>query len=46
MDTVLPTGPGAWELRDYSKSTFRSRKAMILDDMQKAIPSPTHMYVL
>ncbi|CAF0924788.1 unnamed protein product [Rotaria sordida] len=41
MDTVLPTGPGAWELRD--NKTSRSKKAVVIDDMQKAIPSPSHM---
>ncbi len=46
MDTVLPTGPGVWELRDYSKNIFRPKKAMVLDDMQKAIPSLCHMYIL
>ncbi|CAF1223000.1 unnamed protein product [Rotaria magnacalcarata] len=41
MDTVLPTGPGAWELRD--NKTARSKKAVVVHDMQKAIPSLTHM---
>ncbi|CAF1255068.1 unnamed protein product [Rotaria sordida] len=41
MDTVLPTGPGAWELRDHNAS--RSKKAVVLNDMHKAIPSSTHM---
>ncbi|CAF2721273.1 unnamed protein product [Rotaria sp. Silwood2] len=41
MDTVLPTGPGAWELRDHNAS--RSKKAVVLNDMHKAIPSPSHM---
>ncbi|CAF1210511.1 unnamed protein product [Adineta ricciae] len=41
MDTVLPTGPGAWELRDNQAS--RSKKAVVVHDMHKAIPSPTHM---
>ncbi|CAF0801125.1 unnamed protein product [Adineta steineri] len=41
MDTVLPTGPGAWELRD--NNTSRSKKAVVINDMHKAIPSPTHM---
>ena len=46
IDTVLPTGPGAWELRDYGNNILRPKKAMILDDMQKAIPSSTHMYAI
>ncbi|UJR25492.1 hypothetical protein I4U23_006838 [Adineta vaga] len=41
MDTVLPTGPGAWELRDHNSS--RSKKAVVINDMHKAIPSLTHM---
>ncbi|CAF1418602.1 unnamed protein product [Adineta ricciae] len=41
MDTVLPTGPGEWELRDNKK--FRTSSANAIDDMQKAIPSPSHM---
>ncbi|CAF1434199.1 unnamed protein product [Adineta steineri] len=41
MDTILPTGPGEWELQDNKK--FRSNKAKIIDDIQQAIPSPSHM---
>ncbi|CAF1560674.1 unnamed protein product, partial [Didymodactylos carnosus] len=41
MDTVLTTGPGAWELRDNNSA--RPKNAKVLPDMNKAIPSPTHM---
>ncbi|CAF1004104.1 unnamed protein product [Adineta steineri] len=41
MDTVLPTGPGAWELEDHRAK--RAKTTTVIDDVQKAIPSPTHM---
>ena len=44
MNTVLPTGPGAWELRDKG-ITAPSRKAKT-KSVLKAIPSPSHMSIV
>jgi NAD-dependent SIR2 family protein deacetylase len=41
MNTILPTGPGVWELRDHPGAT-RSPNARTTATT-KAIPSPTHM---
>ena len=41
MNTILPTGPGAWELRDHPGAK-RSSNARTTTTA-KAIPSPTHM---
>jgi len=41
MNTILPTGPGAWELRDHPGAQ-RSSNARITTST-KAIPSATHM---
>jgi NAD-dependent SIR2 family protein deacetylase len=41
MNTILPTGPGVWELRDHPGAK-RSPKASITTST-KAIPSVTHM---
>ncbi len=41
MNTIIPTGPGVWELRDHpgAKRSSTARTTPIT----KAIPSPTHM---
>ncbi|CAF0971548.1 unnamed protein product [Adineta ricciae] len=41
MNTILPTGPGVWELRDHPGAK-RSPKARVTSST-KAIPSVTHM---
>lgn len=41
MNTILPTGPGVWELRDHPGAK-RSSKALTTSST-KAIPSVTHM---
>lgn len=41
INTVVPTGPGVWELRDHPGAK-RSSKAKVTATT-KAIPSPTHM---
>ncbi|UJR35168.1 hypothetical protein I4U23_027935 [Adineta vaga] len=41
MNTILPTGPGVWELRDHPGAK-RSPKARVTTST-KAIPSVTHM---
>mmetsp|Transcript_1528 Transcript_1528/g.2461 ORF Transcript_1528/g.2461 Transcript_1528/m.2461 type:complete len:388 (-) Transcript_1528:73-1236(-) len=38
-NTVLPTGPGAWEKRKVQRPSKKNTKVQ----MSKAIPSPTHM---
>ena len=44
MNTVLPSGPGAWELRDKG-ITAPSRKTKT-KSVLKAIPSPSHMSIV
>ncbi|OMJ87670.1 hypothetical protein SteCoe_10597 [Stentor coeruleus] len=39
-NTVLPTGPGCWEKKAQGKT---SNKPLIRTQMNKAIPTPTHM---
>ncbi len=44
MNTVLPTGPGVWELRAQGgDDPGKSRKIVPLI---KALPSPTHMAIV
>lgn len=43
MNTVLPTGPGAWELRDHRQQ--RSKKHHTVTVLQ-AIPTSTHMSIV
>ncbi|CAF0753169.1 unnamed protein product [Didymodactylos carnosus] len=43
INTILPTGPGVWELRD--KGVTRSKKANVTTST-KAIPSVTHMAIV
>lgn len=41
MDTVLETGPGAWELR--AKGQYRDSSKYKVTSTMKAIPTQTHM---
>ena len=43
MNTVLKTGPGAWELRDRKASRSKNSK---VTGLLQAIPSATHMAIL
>lgn len=42
MDTVLPTGPGCWELA-ANKGKVGKAKATIRTSIAKAIPTKSHM---
>ena len=44
MKTVLPTGPGCWELKAHKgKWVAGASKAKVRTHMAKAIPTPCHM---
>jgi NAD-dependent SIR2 family protein deacetylase len=43
LKTILPTGPGCWELKANGLASSRPN---IRGEMSKAIPSPTHMALL
>lgn len=44
MNTVLPTGPGCWELAaNKGKKALAAKKKAVKTSMISAYPSPTHM---